>query len=144
MVKTNKKQVINEPKIQIMIKNAIIIIIFLTLAYSCSRNDNNIETELIGKYRLIEILADPGDGSGTFQPVSSNKTIYFYNDNTVTSNGELCLMYIESNSSTFGTYSIADSTINSGNCMLTFEIIDEELIIIYPCIEACRAKFLKL
>jgi hypothetical protein len=127
-----------------MIKNAIIVLTFLALAFSCSRNDDNTEPELIGKYQLIEILADPGDGSGTFQSVSSDKTISFYNDSTVTSNGELCLMSIESNSPTSGSYSSADSSINSGNCMLTFELIEEELILTYQCIEACRAKFLKL
>ena len=52
-----------------MIKNAIIVLTFLALAFSCSRNDDNIETELIGKYQLIEILADPLEAGWNGQPV---------------------------------------------------------------------------
>ena len=116
------------------------LLIIVALA-SCDK-EPCIETDLIGEYRLAEMLMDPGDGSGTFQPVNSDKTIEFHNDGTVTSNGDLCFMTIEANSPTSGTYSITDSTISITGCSdLAFELENDDLIIHYPCIEGCSAKF---
>ncbi|HHZ81758.1 MAG TPA: hypothetical protein EYN28_05905 [Flavobacteriales bacterium] len=106
--------------------------------------DNCIESQIIDRYYLIEVLADPGDGSGTFQAVESDKFIEFYSDGTVTSNGELCGMGIDSNSATSGTYSLDTYTISTSSCMdLNFEVTGDEVILDYPCFEPCRAKFLK-
>jgi len=125
-------------------KNFILYLIIIGSLSSCNKSNDNINSGLVGQYKLIEVLADPGDGSGIFQSVSSDKKIEFHSDETVTSNGELCNMGIESNSATNGTYSLVDSTINSTNCNnLKFELKGNELIINYPCIEPCRAKFIK-
>lgn len=64
------------------------------------------------------MLVDPGDGSGTFQSVSSNKNLVFdnNNNNNVTSNGLICYVSIVSNTGTIGTYSEVNSTINSADC----------------------------
>ena len=108
---------------------------------SCSQDET---TQLIGKWKLIERLLDPGDGSGTFQPVNSNKIIEFHSDSTITSNGEICTYGMESDSTTTGTYSLVDFTISSSNCTnLSFELNGNDLIINYGCIEWCKAKFLK-
>lgn len=40
-------------------------------------------------------MADPGDGSGTFQPVESDKTIEFKNNGSVITNNSLCDPYSE-------------------------------------------------
>ena len=37
----------------------------------------------LGTWRLIEVRADPGDGSGTFQPVISSKTVTFETNGTM-------------------------------------------------------------
>ena len=111
---------------------------------ACNKNDDT-ETGLVGQYQLVEVLDDIGDGSNTFQSVNSNKIIEFHSNGTVTSNGELCTIGVESNSATTGTYSLTDSTISSFNCNnLSFNSIGNEVIINYPCFESCRAKFLKL
>jgi hypothetical protein len=104
---------------------------------------------LIGKWKLIEVLADPGDGSGIFHTVSSDKVIEFKPDGTVVSNGSICYMSIESNSSSSGTYSLPDSTINSSDCQnspfkIKFSKENAKLIIRYPCDEACIAKYIKI
>lgn len=68
----------------------IILIIFSTilLVLSCIEQEST-DNNLIGRWRLTEVLLDPGDGSGTFQGVSSDKIIEFHSDGTVTSNGEI-------------------------------------------------------
>ena len=115
---------------------------------SCTKNEDNKNPDLIGKWKLIEILADPGDGSGTFHSVSSNKIIEFHSNGTVTSSGSVCDMSIESASSSSGAYSLSDSTINSPSCSnsplkIRFHKNGATLTINYPCDEACIAKYLK-
>lgn len=130
-------------------KKSILLLSALFIVFSsCKKEDDVIvigdHVRSSDTYLLTEILADPGDGSGTFQPVESNKYIKFHSDSTVTSNGELCRMSIETNMPTTGTYSMADSTISSADCNdFHFELNGNELIVYYQCIEACQAKFLK-
>jgi hypothetical protein len=126
----------------------ILIILFsVGTVFSCAKKDN-IDSDLIGKWRLIEVLADPGDGSGTFHSVSSDKIIEFHSDGVVTSNGSICDMSIESNKPSEGIYSLSDSTINLSNCdnlsiKIRFMMSGPSLIISYPCDEACKAKYHK-
>jgi hypothetical protein len=90
-------------------------------------------------------LFDPGDGSGTFQSVNSNKTLIFDTTGNVTSNGLICDMSIGTSANSIGTYSEANSTINSTNCTnltLNYELNADTLIIIYPYIEPCKAKYI--
>jgi len=126
------------------------LVLFLAFTFfSCSKkNENKIDTELVGVWKLTEVLADPGDGSGIFHSVNSNKTIEFHSDGALTSNGVICEMSIESNTPSSGTYSLADSTINSSNCAnsaikIRFVKNGSTLIINYPCIEGCGAKYVK-
>jgi hypothetical protein len=117
----------------------------VALLLSCSKEESsNVSTEPQGKYRLVEVLADPGDGSGTFQAVNSSKVIEFNSLGIVTSNGDLCSMSINSNSSSSGTYSTTNSIITINNCSdIAFEVNGNEITLFYACIEACRAKFVK-
>ena len=116
---------------------------------SCTNKDENPENpELIGKWRLIEILADPGDGSGKFQKVNSRKIIEFHSDEKITSNGSIYYMSVEVDSPSAGTYSLSDSTIISPDCSnylrnIRFKIEKSFLIISYPCDEACLEKYKK-
>lgn len=97
---------------------------------------------LVDEWKLIEILVDPGNGSGTFSPVTSNKTIEFHSNGTVSSNGNLCSMNEASSTASSGTYSTINSTISSSACTnLHFTLSTNYLIIDYPCIEPCRARF---
>jgi hypothetical protein len=101
---------------------------------------------LINTWKLMEVLADPGDGSGTFQPVTSDKTISFFADGTVTSNGNLCQMSTETGTGSAGTYSEAEMSITPDNCgfapfVMTYELDGANLILSYPCFEPCREKY---
>ncbi len=124
-------------------KNIIFCAFIIATVLSCNKNEEAV-SDLVGTYLLIEVLLDPGDGSGTFESVTSNKTVTLLIDETITSNGDLCAMSQETSGATAGTYSEADGTISSPNCSdLNFELNGNELIIDYPCIEPCRAKFLR-
>jgi hypothetical protein len=130
-------------------KKTLFILLSLGILYSCNNDDDsNSNVELIGNWKLIEVLVDPGDGSGTFNSVVSDKIITFENDETITSNGNLCDMSISSDAQTSGIYSNSEMTFNSTDCNnsnydYTFEQNGNVLIINYPCIEPCQAKYLK-
>lgn len=130
-------------------KKLLFILLTVGILSSCNNDDDsNSNTELIGNWKLTEVLLDPGDGSGTFNSVDSEKIITFENNGTITSNGNLCDMSIASDNSTSGTYSNSEMSFNSTDCNnpdfdFTFEQNGNTLIINYPCIEPCQAKFIK-
>lgn len=132
-------------------KRVFLFCLILGVLLSCDKKENQVnapENTLIGNWKLIEVLADPGGGTATFNAVQSGKIITFENDEIITSNGNLCDMSINSDNATSGTYSITDMTFNSSNCSnpdyeFTFEENGNILIINYPCIEPCRAKYEK-
>lgn len=126
------------------------------LVFSCYKDDNNYpvytpsETTLVGTWQLIQVLNDPGNGSGEFYDVDSDKTITFSDDSTVSSNGSLCQTSTSSDTPTEGTYSDLQYIIDSADCYvnedipISFGIHDTYLIFSYPCIEPCQAKFVKI
>ena len=107
-----------------------------------------MNVELTGKWKLIETLVDPGDGSGTFSQVESEKIVEFHSDGKIASNGSLCGVSTEINFPSEGTFSLADSTINIEGCgnfpfKTTFKHRGKLLFIHYPCDEACIEKYTK-
>jgi len=107
------------------------------------------DTSLVGDWELIEILSDPGDGSGTYQSVDSDKILTFKIDGTVTSNGSLCDLSIDTEMMTSGTYSETDSTFKSADCPnpdFNYRFIQDgnKLTINFPCFEPCGARYKKL
>lgn len=127
-------------------KNKILLLLAVSLMFSCSNNTEGLKTELIGKWKLIEILADPGDGSGTFEPVRSNKTIEFKSNGTLTTNNSLCDPYSDEMISS-GTYE--NNTITTG-CQdpniatIFFELNNESLILNFISNEGYSQKFEKI
>ena len=120
------------------------ILVILSLFTSCKKNKRD---SLTGTWELKEVLMDPGNGSGVFTAVSSDKNLVFNTNGNVNSNGIICDMSIESNTSTSGTYSENDSTIISATCqnlIIKYEVNGDTLILIYPCFEACKAKYIKV
>ena len=120
------------------------ILVILSLFTSCKKKDGG---SLTGTWELKEVLMDPGNGSGVFTAVSSDKNLVFHSNGNVNSNGIICDMSIESNTSTSGTYSENDSTIISATCqnlIIKYEVSGDTLILIYPCFEACKAKYIKV
>ncbi len=142
-------------------KKVILIVLTLFLV-SCSSHDNKILIEnevLLGKWKIIETLIDPGDGSGTFQPTESDRVIEFFNNGTVIINGELCYTSSEVGAQQSGTFKFIsshetdtnhDGEIKPNNCensvaKIYFDInSNNQLILWYPCIEGCGEKFEKI
>ena len=117
------------------------ILVILSLFTSCKKNKRD---SLTGTWELKEVLMDPGNGSGVFTAVSSDKNLVFNTNGNVNSNGIICDMSIESNTSTSGTYSENDSTIISATCqnlIIKYEVSGDTLILNYPCFEVCKAKY---
>ncbi|MGV8093569.1 MAG: lipocalin family protein [Mangrovibacterium sp.] len=128
-------------------KKILILLFCAGILLACNESDD-YDPELTGKWKLAEVLADPGDGSGTFHKVSSKKTLEFYADGTITSNGSICQMSADSDSPSTGTYSLQDSTITSIECAdlpmkIRFRKTGSVLLLIYPCIEGCIGKYEK-
>ena len=130
-----------------IIKN-LTLAMFISTVISCSKTEDITSSNLLkGTWKLTEVLADPGDGSGTFNSVNSTKNLIFSNSGNLSSNGAICDMSIETNLSSTGTYSEVNSTINSTNCpnnTIKYELNGNTLILIYPCIEACKAKYTRV
>lgn len=139
-------------------KNAILILLTLLL-FNCKSDDGTPQrdTNLIGKWKLIEQLADPGDGSGTFEPIESDRIVAFFSNGTVTANGILCYMSSEVGDENSGTYesvettSFSDGEITPDNCdsnffnpVVYYKIEGANLILWYQCIEGCGQKFEKI
>ena len=130
-------------------KNLIVILFCIVSLTACQENNHTLpNTGFIGNWRLVEVLSDPGDGSGVFVSVDSEKTMTFHSDGTLTSNGSLCDLGYTELIPTSGLYSLIDSTYTTIDCGIvsvnySFEKYDNILIVSYPCIEACQSKFIK-
>ncbi len=112
-------------------------------SFKCE-DEGNIDTPfnktLLGKWQLIEVLADPGDGSGTFQSVLNGEIIEFINDNSIIGFSEF------GDCSSDANFSEETKKITFFGCDFTFSFsLKEENLLIYPpCIEACANKYKKL
>ncbi len=130
-------------------KKQIFIFLILTgiIMSSCSKDE--IETNnIIGQWKLIEQLADPGDGSGVFIPINSTKTLTFFNDGNITTNKTLCEPY-DDEQITLGTFSLDESKIitncnNSNIASISFELKEGFLILNFISNEGFSQKFKKI
>ena len=101
---------------------------------------------MVGSWQLTAAWLDPGDGSGDFQPVTNGSILNFSSDGeTVTTSTSFC----NATNQDTATYSEAEGTITLQQCgnftpyIIYFEMVDSELILSYPCIEACQYKYSK-
>jgi len=133
------------------VKNISIILAvgFVSIVAGCNQTEEAIDPT--SKWHLVAQLMDPGDGSGTFQPVTSDKTVSFFEDGSLTSeNGSICIGEVWSGgTSSTGTYSESTMIIEVDNCTgghvsLSYELDGDHLILNYACIEPCREKYERL
>lgn len=118
---------------------------------SCSNEDAfNNTTGMIGTWKLVATLADPGDGSGTYQDVDYEETISFYPDHS--------FVYLnDQRFCTEGNFFVSNDNSNRGelkftNCphmgmmdmSFSYTMDGNVLIVRAPCIEACGNKYIKI
>lgn len=126
-------------------------ILFLSVL-SCNDDDNQpnvLTSDVVGSWNLKAIYADPGDGSGDFQPVDSDKVIEFMANGEFSSNANLCYIFSDVGEASSGVYSEANTTLMISGCDISpttvnYEVIDSELIVSYFCIEGCLEKYEKV
>ena len=130
-----------------LFNNSILLVVIVFV--SCNSDAEVADAELIGDWRLYQVLSDPGDGSGVFNSVNSDKVLSFNLDGSITSNGLMCSFDIDSNTPSIGTYSEEDmffttDACNQPNSEFAFEISGNILTVTYFCIEACAIKYIKI
>jgi len=126
----------------------------LVLLFSCEKATCEFGEEeqngIVGKWRLVEELMDPGDGSGIFQAVVSDKEIIFFGDGTFEANGEVCTMTNQSSTNHNGTYDTSLETFSPANCQImapmyyNYSVSGNTLILTYPCACGCQQKYKRI
>lgn len=130
----------------------LILVLFIgcLLFSSCQKNEDEIpySSSIIGKWKLIATYADPGDGSGKFRDVNSNKILEFDSTQVQTNTGSFC--NTESNVS----YTLSeieyqgniDKKLKFGSCDATYSytIVNNMLTIYFNCIEGCGERYKRI
>lgn len=118
---------------------ALVLLNWLALE-SCTKTAN-IEKE----YILVEVLSDPGDGSGVFQAVTSDKKLIIYDDDTFKiENGKFCSFEEGAGLTGSGTINYSEGLMTGDECKDRRHLITQEgeyFTISYPCIEPCAQKY---
>lgn len=129
-------------------KTLSILILSGLLCLSCADENEIIEGPLtpVGTWKISEVLADPGDGSGTFQPTDSQQTIAIHEDGRFTANFTFCYEDSFSQLQYTGTVDYENNLLISDHCenrSFTFQYLDldDAFFIILPCIEPCMEKY---
>ena len=124
-------------------KNIIRIVLFFSLLlFACTKSsDNKTNVSLIGKWRLTETLADPGDGSGKWTKVNSDDYIQFTEDSIYQTNkpatGDIIKFSLPTDSTITFIY------VNGQTSRYYYKINGNELTIMGGCYEACGSKYIK-
>ena len=96
---------------------------------------------VVGKWKLTETLADPGDGSGRYTPVTGPAKYVIFDANGNVS-GEA--------SPSVTSYKIIDdekiefTTVQNTKIIHRYKIVGNQLELNPPCIEGCGAKFIRM
>lgn len=122
-------------------------ILFLLIVIGCSDNESVNPTTLVGRWKLIETLADPGDGSGTYKPVKGNYYVDFSADGTFIASEPMCYEDQIIDQPSTGLYDSDNRKLSFSNCtslIISYEIIRNNLFLYPPCIESCGSKYIKI
>lgn len=131
-------------------KNLFLIFLFATIT-SCSTTFNSpadLDTkEITGEWQLTEVLADPGDGSGTWQTLENGRILEFDEEGIVYSSTSFCYGEEINEASYETSEKMISSNCADRNVMLRYELKEGSLIV-YPhnprCTEACGSKYTKI
>jgi len=129
---------------------------FLLLLAACvlsacqkDQDDRLTLTVLEGTWLLTEVLFDPGDGSGAFRKVDSERQLSLAPDNTFSANYDVC-QAIEEGEKFSGSFDRIDThefLIQCAGSLLNSvqgRLEEGYLVLYYPCDEPCAYKFRKI
>ncbi|MEO9021900.1 MAG: hypothetical protein ABI237_04245 [Ginsengibacter sp.] len=118
----------------------VLLLVIVAVAFSACKKDfqNN---GIIGKWKLTRFLADPGDGSGTWQPADLFKPQYL----EFTADG--MLIYSPTNPNNLERYNVtSDSTMifsrNNEDLSIGYHVAGNILTIHFPCFEPCGLEYI--
>ncbi|WP_438969034.1 hypothetical protein [Nonlabens sp.] len=130
-------------------KKMLLLLSFFAVLSSCTcvfcNEDDNIPFDLLiyGEWELEAVLADSGDGSGTFQP-ASGKTLQFTDQGVVNCNVSFCFGSLTQATSS-GTFDISTTTIDVDNCMGTYVLTNANTLeVSHFCIEPCGERYVRV
>jgi hypothetical protein len=124
-----------------MMKKVLVLAVLVCSVTACEKNIQLHNSSIVGKWKLSEYLADPGDGSGTWQPADPSHPGYleFNVDGTLTI-------------SPYNIYNSDHYQVTSDSTMIflrgseSFPMgyhFSETLLTLHPsCIEACGERFI--
>jgi len=123
-----------------------------TISFACNNDDfADMQPEPDASWKMVGYLSDPGDGSGTFTSVDSNKIINLFDNGIFSSNGNICnMLSTDSDSNTEGIYDIQNFTLNAAECdnqtniSIRYQIVGNTMHLFYPCKETCYVKYTKI
>ncbi|WP_116125022.1 lipocalin family protein [Lewinella sp. IMCC34183] len=122
-------------------------LLFALVFSACSSGGVGDDHPLIGTWQLDEQLVDIGDGSGTYQPVDSDRTLTFRSDGTVTANFNFCNPIDGGTQLRSGSWSLEEGTLQP-DCRpdrpLPLSLDDSVLTLTPFCIEACGERYRKV
>ncbi len=129
----------------------LVLIILGLLTIGCSKNEElQVNSSIIGKWKLSEVYSDPGDGSGTFTKVNGGKILEFTVDGQVSSNSKLCFMHTNGDSEV-SSYTTSEESGNMRKLKIekcgyefSYELKGNQLTLYYPCIEGCGERFVRV
>lgn len=129
-------------------KNLLLFMVFAFSLVGCE-DKNEVTSGLEGNYKLTKIYADPGNGSGTYQPVNFDppKEIEFGKNGSFSSKNFTSQDFSAFNFVSYelkGDGTILFKTANSTGQSLRYVINGNELTISFICIEGCGYRFTKL
>lgn len=143
----------------IIMKKIFLLVSIIATSFSCKKKEviqpNIPESNIVSSWKLVEVYADPGDGSGKYQPVVSEKQLIFQKDGIVKSNYMFCVVGDASfaKKESYAIYDDTKRTITYDTC-LSKKVIPESLPYTYLndtilelthfCIEGCGERYLKI
>ncbi|HEY4323745.1 MAG TPA: hypothetical protein VGN20_07155 [Mucilaginibacter sp.] len=117
----------------------------LTLVVSACHKDavKAGDTSLTGKWKLVESLADPGDGSGKWMPAASSTELDLNTDGTMGGTTfPTYVSYVVKDSVTL-TFSQQDKTIQNYRYKISHDTLSMSPAGPIMCFEACGIRFKK-
>lgn len=138
-----------------MMKHLFLLLFLPILFVSCSSDDNFVIDYLPTNNSLWQLeatLFDPGDGSGTFTPVQSDRILAF-EVSRIISNGPFCSLTAPVGPEEVAVYGAAETEIIAAPCnsgrdslrlILTYEEAADRLMLDLGCEEPCQLRYKRL